>query len=334
MEKRKLGKYGADVSAIGIGAMSFSNFYGPTNEQESHTILTEALDQGISHIDTANVYGAGASEAAIGSFLAKQGSKRNTLFSIATKVGIKGNIQTGKTEFDNSPDYLKKELDGSLKRLGVESIDLYYIHRRDQNTPIEEVTETLASFVKAGKIRSFGFSEIAPSSLRRAASIHHVAAVQSEYSLSVRSPELGLVQTTAELGTALVAFSPLGRSLLTDRPHSSVEVEKMDWLSKNPRFNEPNLTFNIEATGKFRDLAAQNGVAAATLAIAWLLNKNKHIIPIPGTRSVKHFREHCEGARLKLSTKQMLQIEEVLPVGWAQGDRYSDKQWIGPEKYC
>jgi len=225
-------------------------------------------------------------------------------------------------------------LDGSLKRLGVESIDLYYIHRRDQNTPIEEVTETLASFVKAGKIRSFGFSEIAPSSLRRAASIHHVAAVQSEYSLSVRSPELGLVQTTAELGTALVAFSPLGRSLLTDKPHSSVEVEKMDWLSKNPRFNEPNLTFNIEATGKFRDLAAQNGVAAATLAIAWLLNKNKHIIPIPGTRSVKHFQEHCEGARLKLSTKQMLQIEEVLPVGWAQGDRYSDKQWIGPEKYC
>ena len=123
-------------------------------------------------------------------------------------------------------------MDGSLKRLGVESIDLYYIHRRDQNTPIEEVTETLASLVKAGKIRSFGFSEIAPSSLRRAASIHHVAAVQSEYSLSVRSPELGLVQTTAELGTALVAFSPLGRSLLTDRPHSSVEVEKMDWLSK------------------------------------------------------------------------------------------------------
>ena len=229
MEKRKLGKYGAEVSPIGIGAMSFSNFYGPTNVEESHKILAEALDQGISHIDTANVYGAGASEAAIGSFLAKQGSNRSSLFSIATKVGVKGNIQTGKTEFDNSPDYLKKELDSSLKRLGVESIDLYYIHRRDQNTPIEEVTETLAGFVKAGKIRSFGFSEIAPSSLRRAASIHHVAAFQSEYSLSVRSPELGLVQTTAELGTALVAFSPLGRSLLTDRPHASDKVKKMDW---------------------------------------------------------------------------------------------------------
>lgn len=334
MEKRKLGKYGVDVSPIGIGAMSFSNFYGPTNEEESHKILVEALDQGISHIDTANVYGAGASEAAIGSFLAKQGSKRNNLFSIASKVGIKGNIQTGKTEFDNSPDYLKKELDDSLRRLGVESIDLYYIHRRDQNTPIEEVTETLASFVKAGKIRSFGFSEIAPSSLRRAASVHHVAAVQSEYSLSVRSPELGLVQTTAELGTALVAFSPLGRSLLTDTPHSADKVKKMDWLSKNPRFMEPNLTFNIEAASKFRELAAQHGVATATLAIAWLLNKNKHIIPIPGTRSVKHFLEHCDGARLNLSQEQMLQIEEVLPVGWAQGDRYSDKQWVGPEKYC
>ena len=334
MEKRKLGKYGVEVSPIGIGAMSFSNFYGPTNEEESHKILAEALDQGISHIDTANVYGAGASEAAIGSFLAKQGSKRNNLFSIATKVGIKGNIQTGKTEFDNSPNYLKKELDDSLRRLGVESIDLYYIHRRDQSRPIEDVTETLASFVKVGKIRSFGFSEIAPSSLRRAASVHHVAAVQSEYSLSVRSPELGLVQTTAELGTALVAFSPLGRSLLTDTPHSADKVEAMDWLSKNPRFKEPNLTFNIEAASKFRDLAAQYGVATATLAIAWLLNKNKHIIPIPGTRSVQHFLEHCHGARLILSQEQMSQIEEVLPVGWAQGDRYSDKQWVGPEKYC
>ena len=334
MEKRKLGKYGIEVSPIGIGAMSFSNFYGPTNEEESHKILVKALDQGISHIDTANVYGAGASEAAIGSFLAKQGSKRNDLFSIATKVGIKGNIQTGKTEFDNSPNYLKKELDDSLRRLGVESIDLYYIHRRDQNRPIEDVTETLASFVKEGKIRSFGFSEIAPSSLRRAASVHHVAAVQSEYSLSVRSPELGLVQTTAELGTALVAFSPLGRSLLTDTPHSADKVEAMDWLSKNPRFKEPNLTFNIEAASKFRDLAAQYGVATATLAIAWLLNKNKHIIPIPGTRSVQHFLEHCHGARLILSQEQMSQIEEVLPVGWAQGDRYSDKQWVGPEKYC
>jgi len=334
MEKRKLGKYGTEVSPIGIGAMSFSNFYGPTNEEESHKILVKALDQGISHIDTANVYGAGASEAAIGSFLAKQGSKRNDLFSIATKVGIKGNIQTGKTEFDNSPNYLKKELDDSLRRLGVESIDLYYIHRRDQSRPIEDVTETLASFVKVGKIRSFGFSEIAPSSLRRAASVHHVAAVQSEYSLSVRSPELGLVQTTAELGTALVAFSPLGRSLLTDTPHSADKVEAMDWLSKNPRFKEPNLTFNIEAASKFRDLAAQYGVATATLAIAWLLNKNKHIIPIPGTRSVKHFLEHCHGARLILSQEQMSQIEEVLPVGWAQGDRYSDKQWVGPEKYC
>ena len=334
MEKRKLGKYGIEVSPIGIGAMSFSNFYGPTNEEESHKILVKALDQGISHIDTANVYGAGASEAAIGSFLAKQGSKRNDLFSIATKVGIKGNIQTGKTEFDNSPNYLKKELDDSLRRLGVESIDLYYIHRRDQSRPIEDVTETLASFVKVGKIRSFGFSEIAPSSLRRAASVHHVAAVQSEYSLSVRSPELGLVQTTAELGTALVAFSPLGRSLLTDTPHSADKVVAMDWLSKNPRFKEPNLTFNIEAASKFRDLAAQYGVATATLAIAWLLNKNKHIIPIPGTRSVKHFLEHCHGARLILSQEQMSQIEEVLPVGWAQGDRYSDKQWVGPEKYC
>ena len=150
----------------------------------------------------------------------------------------------------------------------------------------------------------------------------------------MRSPELGLVQTTAELGTAIVAFSSLDRFLLTDTPHSAHKVEALDWLSKNPRFKEPNLTFNIEAASKVRDLAAQHGVATATLAIARLLNKNEHIIPIPGTRSVKHFFEHFHGARLSLSKEQMSQIEEVLPVGWAQGDRYSDKQWVGPEKYC
>jgi len=334
MQKRQLGRGGPQISAIGIGAMSFSNFYGATDEAESHAILSAALDEGVTHIDTANVYGMGKSEDAIGSFLAKQGKRRHELFSIASKAGIARKKELGERYFDNSPAYLEAELDKTLARLGVDVIDLYYIHRRDPETPIETVCETLAGFIKKGKIRSFGFSEIAPTSLRKANAIHPVAAIQSEYSLSVRSPELGLVQATRELGTALVAFSPLGRSLLTDRPHNVERVTDMAWVRTNPRFLEPNLSANVAATAGFRALAADMGTSAAALAIAWLLHKDSHIIPIPGTRSVAHFREHCAGARLSLSPEEMARIESVLPVGWAFGDRYSDDQWVGPERYC
>ena len=334
MKKRKLGKFGPEVSAIGIGAMSFSDFYGPTDEAQSHQILTAALDGGITHLDTANVYGTGCSESAIGTFLSKQGKRKNDLFSIATKAGISKDAQSGKRMFDNSKAHLQSELEGSLKRLGVESVDLFYIHRRDPKIPIEEVTETLASFQSEGKIKSFGFSEIAPSSLKRASKIHHVGAVQSEYSLSVRSPELGLLQMTKDLGTAFVAFSPLGRSLLTDRPHMLDKVQEVPWLRTNPRFQEPNLSFNLRATDPFRALAAELNTSAAALAIAWLLHKYDHVIPIPGTRFVKHLNEHLDGMHFELSEQDITRIEEVLPIGWAHGDRYSLDQWIGPEKYC
>lgn len=334
MEQRQLGAHGPKISAIGIGAMSFSNFYGATDETQSHAILAAALDEGVTHIDTANVYGMGQSETAIGTFLAKQGKRRNDLFSIASKAGIARKKDLNERYYDNSPSYLADELDKTLGRLGVDVIDLYYIHRRDQNTPIEEVCETLAGFIKAGKIKSFGFSEIAPTSLRRASAVHHVAAVQSEYSLSVRSPELGLVQATRELGTALVAFSPVGRSLLTDRPHTLDRVADMPFARHNPRFQDPNLNANIAAGIGFRALAADLGTSAAALAIAWLLHQDDHVIPIPGTRSVSHFREHCAGARLSLSAEDIARIETELPVGWAHGDRYSVDQWIGPERYC
>ena len=233
MNLRKLGKFGPDISPIGIGAMSFSNFYGATTETQSHRILHAALAQGISHIDTANVYGMGVSETAIGNFLTQNKASAAGQFTLATKAGIRRDSETGNRFFDNSAEHLAEELDNSLKRLKVETIDLFYVHRRDANRPIEEVTQTLASFVQAGKIRSFGFSEIAPSSLKKAAEIHHVAAVQSEYSLAVRSPELGLVQATKQLGTALVAFSPLGRSLLTDRPHTTQKIATMGFLKNN-----------------------------------------------------------------------------------------------------
>ena len=334
MQKRQLGKTGPHLSAIGIGAMSFTDFYGKTSAAESHQVMTAALDLGVNHIDTANVYGGGLSETVIGSFLAKQGAQKTSLFHIATKAGIAVDKESGRRYIDNSPAYLQAELDASLARLGLDYVDLYYIHRRDADTPIEEVTETLAAMVKAGKIGGFGFSEIAPTSLYRAAAIHDVAAVQSEYSLSVRSPEMGLVQATAALGVSLVAFSPVGRSLLTDKPHSADSAAASAWLKTNPRFIEPNLSANIEATAGFRKLAAEFGMSAAALAIAWLLHKGPHIIPIPGTRSADHLRQHCQGAAKSLSADDMARIETVLPIGWAHGDRYSDGQWVGPERYC
>ncbi len=336
MEKRNLGNTGTKVGALGIGAMSFSDFYGPTNTQESHAILKMALDNGIDHIDTAKVYGMGLSEERIGQFLNTLSPNDRQFFKIATKGGIdrKNFDDKGAVVFDNSKQFLTEELDNSLKRLGIDCVELYYVHRREADRSIEEVTETLVEFIKAGKIKQFGFSEIAPTSLEKATSIHPVGAVQSEYSLSTRYPELGLVQRTKTLGTSLVAFSPIGRSLLTDKPHNAETVEKMEFLKANPRFIEPNLSNNIQATQKFREYASDLGCKASGLAIAWLLKVDTHILPIPGTRSVTHLKEMIDGCALNLTDSNMRDIENILPVGWAHGDRYSTGQWFGPEKYC
>lgn len=333
MKHRKLGQNGPRVHPIGIGAMSFSNFYGATTEANSHAILDAAMAAGVNHIDTANVYGMGVSESAIGSFLKARPEARDH-FHIATKGSIRRREDGSGNYFDNSAEHLATELDASLTRLGVEAVDLYYVHRRDANVSIEDVTETLAGLVKAGKAKSIGFSEIAPSSLRRAHAVHPVAAVQSEYSLATRSPEMGLVQTCAELGVALVAFSPVGRSFLTDNPLSFAAVQEIGFLKNNPRFMAPNHAANIAATDRFRALAAKMGVAAAGLANAWLLAQGDHVIPIPGTRSVQHFHEILQGAEMQLSATDLAAIEAALPIGWAHGDRYNAQQWAGPERYC
>lgn len=333
MKHRKLGKSGASVHPIGFGAMSFSNFYGETNEAESHAILDMAMDVGVTHLDTSNVYGMGTSETVIGTYL-KANPEGRDFFKIATKGSIKRNPDGPGNVFDNSPEHLEEELNNSLKRMGVECVDLYYLHRRDPAVSIEEVTQTLASFVKAGKAKSIGFSEIAPTTLRQAHAVHPVAAVQSEYSLSTRSPEMGLVQTCKELGVALVAFSPVGRSLLTDNPLSFEAVQNMPFLVNNPRFMEPNYTANIDAVKRFRKLASDMGMSAAGLAIAWVLAQGDHIIPIPGTRSTKHFAQLLEAANRSLSDDEVKAIEAILPIGWAHGERYSLAQWVGPEKYC
>lgn len=330
MKLRRLGAGGPEVPALGVGAMSFSDFYGPTTEENSQAVLRAAFEAGIRHIDTSNVYGMGRSEEAIGAFLRAVPEAREQ-FVIATKAGI---VPGPKRRFDNSPEHLVSELEGSLGRLGVEAVDLFYVHRRDQSIPIEEVAGTLGEIVRSGKAKAVGFSEIAPSSLRRAHAVFPVAAVQSEYSLSTRAPELGLVQTCAELGVALVAFAPVGRSLLTDHPLPLEVAQGLGFLKQNPRFMEPNYAANIAVTDRLRALAREMGEPTAALAIAWVLSRGEHVHAIPGTRSVAHFRELLRGAELELSDADLAAIEAALPVGWAHGDRYSEAQWVGPERYC
>jgi aryl-alcohol dehydrogenase-like predicted oxidoreductase len=334
MLNRQIGTNSPPLSALGLGAMSFSDFYGPASDAEAFATLTACLELGITHIDTANVYGGGRSETLIGQFLAEQGPALRQNLHIATKAGIARHPETGARYYNNSLAYLEAELDKSLARLQTDYIDLYYIHRRDPELPIEEVTGFLVRMLEKGKLLQFGFSEIAPSSLRRAAAVHPVAAVQSEYSLAVRYPELGLVQTCAELGTALVAFSPVGRGLLTDRPYRAEQVAEIAFLRGNPRFMEPNLSANLAITDKFRALAAEAGRPAAALAIGWLLAQGPHILPIPGTKSAKHLAELAQGAVAPMGDDLLAAIDKVLPVGWAHGERYSEEQWHGPEKYC
>lgn len=330
MKTMNLGQAGTRVSRIGIGAMSFAGIYGDATVAESHAVLDACLDVGVTHIDTSNVYGMGRSEEIIGAWFAARPGARDKMH-LATKAGISS--RDGKRFFDNTPEHLEGELDKSLARLGTDAVDLFYVHRLSREIPIEEVAGTLSRLVEKGKTRAIGFSEIAPSSLRRANGVHPVAAVQSEYSLSTRAPDLGLVQTCAELGTTLVAFSPVGRTLLTDRPFPMERVRQHAFLRGNPRFMEPNYGANIGYSARFSALAADMGEPAAALAIAWLLARGDHILPIPGTKNTAHLAELVRGTEIDLGAADIARIEEVLPVGWAHGDRYNDDQWVGPERY-
>ena len=328
MEQRKLGPDGPDISVLGVGAMSFAGVYGDATEEESHRLLDAALDAGIDHLDTSNVYGAGRSEEIVGSFLTRYRDRGRLPFRIATKAGI-----VRGAPFDNSADHLTTELDGSLKRLGVEQVDLFYVHRRDRRFEIEEVTETLAGFVRAGKVARIGYSEIAPTSLDRAMAVHPVAAVQSEYSLQTRLPDLGLVDACERHGTTLVAFSPVGRGLLTDTPPDTTRVEASVFLKENPRFTAGNLERNVAASAALRDYAASLGRSTAALAIAWVLARSRSIVTIPGTRNPDHLAELVDGATTPLTAEQTAEVERLMPVGWCHGSRYSPAQANGPEDY-
>ncbi|MCB9944677.1 MAG: aldo/keto reductase [Geminicoccaceae bacterium] len=330
MQRRRLGMNGVAVGAVGLGCWSFAGSYGPTDEARSHATLSRALDLGIDFLDTSNVYGAGVSEEIIGRFIKDCPGR----FRIATKGGIRRSPGSTERTFDNSPAYLREMLEGSLRRLGVEHVDLYYIHRREQQRPIEEVMETLVRFLKEGKIGGIGFSEIAPASLRRAHAVHPVTAVQSEYSLWTRLPELGMVQTCKELGIAFVPFSPVGRGMFTGRTPDPATFDKLDFRKNNPRFLEPDFSANLAFVEGFRAFARERSMAPASLALAWLLHRGDHLIPIPGTRSPAHLEEHAAAADIALDAGDMQAIERLLPVGFAHGDRYSEAQNVGVERYC
>jgi aryl-alcohol dehydrogenase-like predicted oxidoreductase len=328
MKQRQLGKGGPMVGEMGFGAMSFGGIFGATDETTSHRTLDAALDLGVTHIDTALIYGPLISENVIGHYLQKNPSAKKQ-FSIATKGGFRINPRG----ISNEAGFMRECLEGSLRRLGVDHVDLYYVHRRDQSIPIEDITGTLADFVKDGKIGGIGFSEISPASLERAASVHHIRAVQSEYSLWTRLPELGLLQTCERLGTAFVAFSPLARGVF-----GNVTLDPKtfpDEFRRNmPRFSEENYLRNMAYIERFKAYAIQRGLSPATLANAWVLHRAPHVIPIPGTRTAEHLAESAVASQVVLTAADMAEIEAILPAGFAHGNRYSEEQQKPSEIYC
>jgi aryl-alcohol dehydrogenase-like predicted oxidoreductase len=330
MKKRSLGRDGPRVSEIGLGCWNFTGAYGPTDEAESQATLKTAIDEGVTFLDTANVYGMGLSEEIIGRFIKDNPGR----FTVHTKGGLYRNPETKERWFRNEADYLREELEKSLKRLGVEQVQLYYIHRRQPEIDIEDVMETLLRFRQEGKIEAIGFSEIAPCSLRRATACGPVAAVQNEYSLWSRYPDLGMVQACQEMGTAFVAFSPMGRGIFAQKTPDPTTFTKIDFRCESPRFVEPNFSANVAKVAEFKALAADMGTTSPALAMAWVLARGEHILSIPGTRSSNHLRELTSGVALNLTDADLAVIDRILPVGWAHGDRYSRAQWLGAEGYC
>jgi aryl-alcohol dehydrogenase-like predicted oxidoreductase len=329
MKQRQLGKDGPMVGEIGLGAMSFAGAWGPTDEVTSHRTLNKALELGVTHIDTALIYGPHTSETIIGNYLKKNPSARSRL-SIATKGGIQPNPRA----VINDAKFMRECLEGSLKRLGVDHVDLYYIHRRDWSIPIEDVTGSMATFVREGKIGGIGFSEIAPASLERAVKVHPIRAVQSEYSLWTRLPELGLLQSCKRHGVAFVAFSPVARGMLTDNQPDPANFTDNDFRKPMPRFIEPNFSANLAHIEGFRAFAKSRGWKTSTLANAWLLHQDNHIIPIPGTRTREHLEEDAAASDIVLDAADLQKVEDLLPVGFAHGNRYSDTQQAASELFC
>ena len=330
MRQVEIGRTGIRVGAVGLGCMSFGGIYGATDTGESHAALKRALDLGVTHLDTALIYGDGVSEEVIGAFLKANPAAREQ-FVIATKGGI---VTRPQRRFDNTQAYLRDALESSLRRLGTDHVPLYYIHRRDPSVPVEDMMGTLVRFIEEGKIGAIGLSEIAPSTLRRAAKIHHVAAVQSEYSLWSRLPELGMLRLCAELGTTFVSFSPVGRGMLTDTDLDPAGFADVDFRRTNPRFQEPDFSANRERVLALRAFARERGLSTSALAIAWTFAMAPGSVAIPGTRTAAHLADDAAAAAIDLTDDDLDALDRLLPVGWAHGARYSHAQSVGVEDYC
>jgi aryl-alcohol dehydrogenase-like predicted oxidoreductase len=324
MKTRTLGPDGPEVSAIGLGCMGMSAFYGATDEAESTRTIHRALDLGCNFLDTSDMYGPHTNERLVGAAIAGRSliGRRDEVF-LASKFGIK--LEPGdppKRSIDGSAAYVRSACEGSLQRLGVEHIDLYYQHRVDPNTPIEETVGAMAELVSEGKVRHLGLSEASAETIRRAHAVHPITAVQTEYSLWTRHVEEEILPTLQELGIALVAYSPLGRGFLSGRFSSTEELDEGDFRRYGPRFTGENLQQNLKLAERVKELAEAKGVTAGQLALAWVLHGGEHIVPIPGTKRVSYLEENLAAAEIDLSEEEVEQIAEAIPT--AAGERYDE----------
>ena len=324
METRRLGSQGLETSAIGLGCMGMSEFYGRADETEAIRTIHRALELGVTFLDTADMYGPFTNELLVGRAI--EGRRDEVV--LATKFG---NVRTEEGErlgIRGDREYVLRACDASLKRLGTDHIDLYYQHRVDPDTPIEETVSAMAELVEQGKVRHLGLSEAGPETIRRAQAVHPITALQTEYSLWTRDPEDEIMPTVRELGIGFVAYSPLGRGFLSGRFRSPDDFDEDDFRRQNPRFQGENFHKNLELVERVEELAAEKGITPGQLALAWVLAQGEDIVPIPGTTRVEHLEENVAALEIELTGDDLATIEAVFPRGAAAGDRYGDMSTV------